>query len=228
MYVSIDACFITKNVSYKQNYKRNLKKTGCSLVSDGWDDRQHRPLMNMIVVSPQGAMFLKTFNTTGHVKNSEYLAEIMDQTVQEIGVENVVQVVTDNAPVCVAALRILESRYPSIVVSTCVAHSVDLMLEDIGKLPNVTSLIKKAKQVCKTVCNHHASLAVFKSHSQKMILRPNDTRQIVLIFLGACLLTTCLLARFGTVIIMLQRLVDVRKALERTVTDQGWDDFFRR
>lgn len=132
--------------------------------------------MNMMVVNPQGSMFLRTFDTTGHVKNAEYLADMMDQTVQEIGTENVVQVVTDNAPVCVAAMRILERKYPHIVVSTCTAHSIDLMLEDIGKLPSVAALIKTAKLVCKTVCNHHASLAIFKSHSDKMILRPNDTR----------------------------------------------------
>lgn len=121
-------------------------------------------------------MFLRAFDTTGHVKNSEYLAELLDQAIKEVGPELVVQVMTDNAPVCVAAGRILSARYPNIVMSTCAAHTLDLFLEDVGKVPAVADLVKEAKHVCKTICNHHASLAAFKSHSTKMILRPNDTR----------------------------------------------------
>ena len=73
--------------------------------------------MNMMEGNPQGTVILRTYDTAGHVKNSEYLADLMDESVQEIGPENVVQVATDNAPVCVAALRFLEHKYPHIVVT---------------------------------------------------------------------------------------------------------------
>ena len=145
-------------------------------MSDGWDDRQHRPLINVLAVSPQGGMFIRSVNTTGQVKNATSLADIMDDAIKEIGPEVVVQLITDNAAVCAAAGRIVGSRYPNIIVSGCAAHAIDLMLDDIGKIEAVSDLVKRAKQVCKTVCNHHASLAAFKSHSAKMILRPNDTR----------------------------------------------------
>lgn len=132
----------------------------------------------MMVVSPQGAMFLRSFDTTGHSKKAEYLADLMEHAVKEVGPDLVVQVVTDNATSCVAAGRILVSKYPGIIFSTCAAHTLDLLLEDIAKIQTVADLVKQAKNVCKTVCNHHASLAAFKSYSEKMILRPNDIRYV--------------------------------------------------
>lgn len=36
------------------------------------------------------------------------------------------------------------------------------------------------------------------------------------------------MCRFGTVYIMLDRLLEVRKALEKTVTDAAWDEMFKR
>ena len=146
------------------------------MVSDGWDDRQHRPLVNVLSVSPQGGMFIRSVNTTGQVKNATFLADIMDDAIKDVSPELVVQAITDNAVVCHAAGKIVSERYPHIIISGCAAHAIDLMLEDIYKLGTVNDLVKKDKQVCKTVCNHHASLAAFKSHSDKMILRPNDTR----------------------------------------------------
>ena len=50
----------------------------------------------------------------------------------EIGAENVVQVVTDNGANYKAAGRILMERFPSLYWTPCAAHCLDLMLEGIG------------------------------------------------------------------------------------------------
>ena len=48
---------------------------------------------------------------------------------------NVVQVISDNAANYVAAGRMLMDRYPSLFWTPCAAHYIDLMLEDMGKIP---------------------------------------------------------------------------------------------
>lgn len=162
-----------------------------------------------MAATPKGAMFLKAVNTSGSYKNAEYIAGAINDGASTVGMNHVVQVVTDSAPACRAAGRILEERYPHITATGCVAHMIDLFLEDIGKIDLVADLVKRAKAVCRVICNHHAADAAFKLHSPKNILRPGDTR-------------------FATVFVMLQRLEEVKRALQRTVTDQSWDDFYHR
>ena len=58
----------------------------------------------------------------------------LDEVVEEIGEENVVQVITDNAFNYVnAGIRLMEKRR-KLWWTPCVAHCIDLMLEGIGKL----------------------------------------------------------------------------------------------
>ncbi|KAJ7950490.1 DUF659 domain-containing protein [Quillaja saponaria] len=42
---------------------------GCSIVSDGWSNVKHRPLINVIAVNSHGAMFLYTDDFLGIEKN---------------------------------------------------------------------------------------------------------------------------------------------------------------
>ena len=44
-------------------------KTGkCTLASDGWQDAQKRPLLNVCKITPSGASFIKAIDTTGKTK----------------------------------------------------------------------------------------------------------------------------------------------------------------
>ena len=67
-------------------------------------------MINVIASSPKGAMFLRTEDCSGKVKDSKFIAGILISTIEQVGPANVVQVITDNAPVCKAAGLIVESR----------------------------------------------------------------------------------------------------------------------
>ena len=54
--------------------------------------------------------------------------------------ETLCQVITDNGTNCVSMGHMLEEGFPNIVWSLCVVHSLDLMIEDIGKLDWVSRL----------------------------------------------------------------------------------------
>ncbi|KAK4253278.1 hypothetical protein QN277_010602 [Acacia crassicarpa] len=69
---------------------------GCSIMSDGWTDRKNKTLINFLVNSPSGSMFVKSVDASSYVKSGAKLFELLDNFVEEIGEKNVVQVVTDN------------------------------------------------------------------------------------------------------------------------------------
>nr|XP_017250874.1 PREDICTED: uncharacterized protein LOC108221512 [Daucus carota subsp. sativus] len=107
-----------------QPVKDSWKKKGASICSDGWCDRQQKPLINIMVASAAGPMFLKSVNASQvKVKDAEYIAALFMEIVEEIGPEHVVQIVTDNASNYKAAGALIETKYPRIFWTPCVVHS---------------------------------------------------------------------------------------------------------
>lgn len=111
--------------------KATWNENGVSLVSDGWSDRQRRPLINFMPVTEGGPMFLKAVNCEGEYKDKFFIANLIKDAILRIGPQHVVQVVTNNAPVCKAAGNFVESIYPHIFWTPCVVHTLNLALKYI-------------------------------------------------------------------------------------------------
>ena len=82
-----------------EKYKKEWKKMRCTLMSD----KKNRSLTNFLVNSPSETVFLKSIDTSNMIKDVKKLFELLDSLVEEIGEENVVQVVTDSTLAYVAA-----------------------------------------------------------------------------------------------------------------------------
>lgn len=79
------------------------------------------------------------------IKDANFLFKILDDMVEEVGEENVVQVVTDNASNYVKAGKLLMAKRPHLYWTPWAAHCLDLILEDIGKnIPKVMNALKKS------------------------------------------------------------------------------------
>lgn len=157
--------------------KKFWRRKGCSILSDGWTDGRNRTLLNFLVASNGGLVFLKSIDASHEVKNAETLCNLLDGVVQEVGVDNVVQIITDNATAYVAAGRLLMERHPTIAWSPCAAHCLDLLLEDIGKISWVKSVVEDAKSVTKFIYNHTWVLSLMRKFTNdKDLVRPGVTR----------------------------------------------------
>ncbi|KAL7207516.1 hypothetical protein ACSBR1_029462 [Camellia fascicularis] len=109
---------------YFQKYSQSLanssligdswNKKGVSLLSDGWSNRQRRPLINVMASSAGGAMFVKVIDSSGIVKDGEYVASLFIKAIKEVGEANIVQIVTDNASNYKATGLSIENNYPHI------------------------------------------------------------------------------------------------------------------
>ncbi|RVW96149.1 hypothetical protein CK203_037756 [Vitis vinifera] len=160
-----------------KDHKKAWKQYGCSIMSDGWTNGKSRCLINFLVNSPAGTWFMKSIDASDTIKNGELMFKYLDEVVEEIGEENVVQVITDNASNYVnAGMRLMEKRR-KLWWTPCVAHCIDLMLEDIGKLNVHATTLSRARQVVKFIYGHTWVLSLMRTFTKNHeLLRPAITR----------------------------------------------------
>jgi hypothetical protein len=84
--------------------------TGVVLVSDGWTDTSHRPLMNVLAATPKGSCFLFAEHCEGKFKDAEFTADVWSKGMQCVGPDMVFCFVADGASVNTAAASLLEER----------------------------------------------------------------------------------------------------------------------
>eukprot|EP00253_Pinus_taeda_P014029 PITA_14029 len=82
------------------------EETRVSIISDGLRDQRNRPLINVIAICPQGAMFLKAIDCSGVEKDATFISIILIDAIESVGSQNVVQVIIDNA-------KVVETRFAS-------------------------------------------------------------------------------------------------------------------
>ncbi|XP_057739693.1 uncharacterized protein LOC130956701 [Arachis stenosperma] len=112
-----------------------------------------------------------TINTT-----SEKLFELLDDVVEKIGEYNIVQVITDNGSNYVLAGKLLMKKRPNLFWTPCAAHYLDLMLEDIGKLPLIQKTIKRTISLVSFTYSHSITLAMLRhfTNGKELVLRLVD------------------------------------------------------
>ncbi|MCO5577291.1 hypothetical protein L7F22_031118 [Adiantum nelumboides] len=88
-------------------------------MSDGWTDIAKRALINLMVSSAGGVVFERSIDTPGSQKTGEYIAKALLEIIHEVGVENVVQVITDNAANCKLACHLVKQTYSEIFWTPC-------------------------------------------------------------------------------------------------------------
>ncbi|XP_057452320.1 uncharacterized protein LOC130744147 [Lotus japonicus] len=165
--------------SWINELKPTWKERGVTIMCDGWTNGiNHMHIMNFLVYCSKGTVFLKSIDASSVAsRNTEYYFSLLDKVVEEVGEENVVQVVTDNEKALKAAgLKLMEKR-PHLFWSACAAHCLDLCLEDIGKKSNVQKVLDDAKKVTLFIYNHIWTVSLMKKYTRgREIIRPAITR----------------------------------------------------
>lgn len=79
--------FAVSAVSYQScnlvaTCRARLKVTGCTVACDGWTNVNGSALLNIMVVTPQGPLFLRAVDTSGNTKTAEYIADEISKAIQ--------------------------------------------------------------------------------------------------------------------------------------------------
>ena len=149
----------------------SIGKYGITICYDGWNNVQNRPLLNIVQCGRNEDLFLGTIDTTGNHKDHQYVAGQIRLFLKKIGVHNVVQVCTDNAPVMTPASRHILQSTSHPYVQGCATHCLDLILKDWGKEEWMKKLVKKARIIFVFIKSQHASQAIFQRLSPNLSIR---------------------------------------------------------
>ncbi|KAH7443543.1 hypothetical protein KP509_02G039600 [Ceratopteris richardii] len=179
---------------------------GCTIMADGWSDFRRRHMINILVSSCLGTIFLRAIDVGigGQSVTGEFIYRHIREVILEIGAEFVVQIITDNASNCRRMGEMVEEDFPTIVWTPCAAHCLDLMIEDIARLSWIQPVVQQAVRVTTFFRKKHQALAIFRKHSQLDMVRPSKTR-------------------FAYMFLVFDRLIRLRAALRGTVVDPQWD-----
>ena len=146
-------------------------------------------------------------DTTNISKTADYIFSLMDKVVDEVGEENIVQVVTDNEASFKAAGHMLMEKRKHLFWSPCAAHCIDLMLEDIGSLKSVKETLDDAKVITSFIYNSLKVVNLMKLYTKdRDLLRPGITR-------------------FATEFISIESLIRYEQDLKRMCTTTEWREF---
>ncbi|RDX88798.1 hypothetical protein CR513_29547, partial [Mucuna pruriens] len=96
----IRVSLLQKEFEHTNNLMNGQKKQWttfwCSIISYAWTDRKQQCLINFLVHSFVGIMFIKFVDGSNLVNIGEKLFELLDSIVEDIGEENVAQVIIEN------------------------------------------------------------------------------------------------------------------------------------
>ncbi len=123
---------LTANIDLIRGAARN---NGSIIVLDGGLDRSSRPVINALVLTSRGPVFYDAIDTSGHTKDGQYIATIINRLIDDIGAESVVAVCTDSASNYKSAGALITAQYPTIQWIACGAHICDLFLKNMGSMP---------------------------------------------------------------------------------------------
>ncbi|XP_015876831.2 uncharacterized protein LOC107413406 isoform X2 [Ziziphus jujuba] len=187
-------------------YRAFWERTGCSILVDQWSMEISRVFLSLLVHCPKGTVFLKSVDDPNIINSSDDLYELLKTTVEEVGVTNVLQVITSNDEQYIVAGRRLTETFPNLYWSPCAARCIDLILEDFGNIGWINVTIEQARSITRFVYNHSIVLNMVRRYTfGNDIVEPGVTR-------------------FATNFSTLKRLVDLKHNLQAMVTSQEWLD----
>ncbi|XP_020233789.1 uncharacterized protein LOC109813910 [Cajanus cajan] len=182
-----------------EGHKATWKRTGCSILIDDWTNTNGVTICNFYVNSPEGTVFLKSVNASEICKTVDGILKMMDDIVEEVGEENVVQVVTRNDSNYKAAGKMLVGKRKRLFWMPCVIDSINLMLEDfVMKLRIHGDTVANGRRITSYIYSRSALIGLLHHFTKgKDLVKPGVTK------FATCYLTLkCLYENKGALVNM--------------------------
>lgn len=152
-----------------------------------------------------GFFFVKSIDPLGN-KDGALVFDLVDECIEEIGEKNVVQVVTNIAQPNLTLVNLLREKRPWIYWTECAAHCIELMLEDIASLPDVSKIIATAKVITIFLCSNTHVFNLTKVYLGKDLVHSGVTH-------------------FSTVYLNLKSIQEKKKELSKLFRSDELDDW---
>ncbi|KAH7366153.1 hypothetical protein KP509_18G065400 [Ceratopteris richardii] len=177
----------------KQKILDYVPMYGCTIALNVWTSCQKKPLINIMVICPRGNMILEAVDTSLKEKSSSFLVKVYEHAISRMG-----------------GLKNVTAIYEGITWVPCAAHTLNLLLKDIGRLSFIKQSLLDANHVVKFIREHQFSYSLFRTKS------PNKALQIF-----------CA-TRFAMAYILLNGLLEVKSALVEMIADRRWEAWLEK
>ncbi|XP_042421857.1 uncharacterized protein LOC122009670 [Zingiber officinale] len=159
-----------------EKYRFEWKK-GCSIICDEWTNMRGRSCCKFFVNSPMGNMFLRSIDTSDFSEMTVKVFEALDKIVEEVGEENVIQVITNNDANYKVAMEMLIEKRKMIFWSPCVVQLLDGILKNFENNLSHQIIIDKGKKISTFICSRTIVMFILRMFTGgKDLSRPEATQ----------------------------------------------------
>lgn len=161
-----------------EKIRQSWARTGCRILFDGWIDEKGRNLVTFIVDCPQGPVYLKSSDVSAFVDNVDALQLLLDGVIKDVGVQNVLQVISFSSSGWVEALgKQFMDRYRSIFWTLDASYCLELILDKMAIMDEIRETLGKAKVISKLIHGHPAVLSLLRNYTDcHYLLKPSRFR----------------------------------------------------
>ena len=161
-----------------KDHRTKWKRTGCTIMFNGWMDKKRHSICNLLVNSPEGTVLLHLMDTSDIFKTFEKVLKMLDEVMEMVREENVVQVITDNAANYKVARKKLMEKRKHLYWTTCATHCIDLMLKDFEKKVKLyQEIIAKGRKITTYIYGRTLLISILRNFTiRKDLIRLLVTR----------------------------------------------------
>jgi hypothetical protein len=139
------------------------------LAVDGWTNVRKDSIINIMIYTPT-PFFHTSIDTETNRHTGEYLAEKISETMDEIGSEKFLGIISDNAANMKKCGKLLADKYETTTWIGCLAHTLNLLIADLLKMPEVHEVFKMVVDIVKCVLKSNIFCAEFKKIATDKLL----------------------------------------------------------
>ncbi|KAL9237386.1 hypothetical protein vseg_011940 [Gypsophila vaccaria] len=162
-----------------KDVEKEWARTGCTIIADTWTDNKSKAVINFLVASPSRTFFHKSVDASSYYKNVKSLADLFDSVIQEIGSENVVQIIIDGALSYSGVANHILQTYGTVFVSPCASHCVNMILDDFCRIDWVNRCVIQAQTITRYIYNNTILLELMKKFtSGQDVIRTGVTKPV--------------------------------------------------
>nr|CAI5846841.1 unnamed protein product [Callosobruchus analis] len=136
-----------------------------AIMCDGWSNIRNESIVDFILTTPTPVLY-KILATGKESQTAKYITEQIQEVINEIGVQGVFEVVTDNAANMKGAWVLLKKEAEignfHLFAYGSVAHHLNLIFSDMKKLHTVQTSLAHVVSLVKTIRQSHLLWAAFK------------------------------------------------------------------
>lgn len=104
---------------------------------------------------------------SGSIHNTEFLERIITEVINQIGVEKIGSIITDNDSTMKAARNKISQKYPSIISHRCFLHFLNLIILDLKSNNTIGKTLEDCNELVSYINKHTRIKSLLKNESER-------------------------------------------------------------